>query len=80
MNRDVHRLTRANVFPVVCELCPEKANRLHDDRAYVTCMCSYALQTERRKNITAKRKPKVDKSLVQKLTIRKGVVRSMFET
>lgn len=62
------------------ELCPEKANRLHDDRAYVTCMCSYALQTERRKNITAKRKPKVDKSLVQKLTIRKGVVRSMFET
>lgn len=62
------------------ELCPEKANRLHDDRAYVTCMCSYALQTERRKNITAKRKSKVDKSLVQKLTIRKGVVRSMFET
>lgn len=62
------------------ELCPEKANRLHDDRAYVTCMCSYALQTERRKNITAKRKSKVDKSLVQKLTIRKGVVHSMFET
>lgn len=62
------------------ELCPEKANRLHDDRAYVTCMCSYALQTERRKNITAKREPKVDKSLVQKLTIRKGVVHSMFET
>ena len=62
------------------ELCPEKANRLHDDRAYVTCMCSYALQTERRKNITAKRKPKVDKSLVQELTIRKGVVHSMFET
>lgn len=62
------------------ELCPEKANRLHDDRAYVTCMCSYALQTERRKNITAKRKPKVDKSLVQKLTISKGVVHSMFET
>ena len=62
------------------ELCPEKANRLHDDRAYVTCMCSYALQAERRKNITAKRKPKADKSLVQKLTIRKGVVHSMFET
>lgn len=62
------------------ELCPEKANRLHDDRAYVTCMCSYALQAERRKNITAKRKPKADKSLVQKLTMRKGVVHSMFET
>ena len=62
------------------ELCPEKRNRLHDDRAYVTCMCSYALQSERRKNITAKRKPKADKSLVQKLTIRKGVIHSMFET
>lgn len=62
------------------ELCPEKASRLHDDRAYVTCMCSYALQVERRKNITDKRKPKTDKSLVQKLTIRKGVVHSMFET
>lgn len=62
------------------ELCPEKANRLHDDRAYVTCMCSYALQAERRKNITAKHKPKADKSLVQKLTIRKGVIHSMFET
>ena len=62
------------------ELCPEKANRLHDDRAYVACMCSYALQTERRKNITAKRKPKVDKSLVQKLTTRKGIVHSMFDS
>lgn len=61
------------------ELCPEKSNRLHDDRAYVTCMCAYALQKERRKNITAKRKPKADKSLVQKLTIRKGIVHSMFE-
>lgn len=62
------------------ELCPEKANRLHDDRAYVACMCSYALQTERRKNITGKRKSKADKSLVQKLIIKKGVVHSMFES
>lgn len=62
------------------ELCPEKASRLHDDRAYVTCMCSYALQVERRKNITDKRKPKADKSLVQKLTIKKGVVHSMFDS
>lgn len=62
------------------ELCPEKASRLHDDRAYVTCMCSYALQVERRKNITDKRKPKTDKSLVQKLTIRKGIVHSMFDS
>lgn len=62
------------------ELCPEKASRLHDDRAYVTCMCSYALQVERRKNITDKRKPKTDKSLVQKLTIKKGIVHSMFDS
>ena len=32
-----------------------------------------ALQTERRKNITAKRKPKVDKSLVQNLRLEKAL-------
>ena len=60
------------------ELTPEKRGRLHDDRAYCMAMASYALQCERRKNITSKRKPKADKSLVQSLTIRKGVRHSMF--
>ena len=53
------------------ELTPEKINKLHDDRAYTCCMCSYALQQERRKNITQKKRPKADaKSLVSSLTIR----------
>ena len=60
------------------ELTPEKRGRLHDDRAYCMAMASYALQCERRKNITSKKKPKADKSLVQSLTIRKGVRHSMF--
>jgi len=53
------------------ELCPEKKNKLNDDRAYVMCMCSYALQKERRKNITQRKRPQTDvKSLVSSLTIR----------
>ena len=42
-------------------------------------MVSYALQCERRKFITSKRKPKTDISLVQSLTIRKGRIGSMFD-
>lgn len=38
------------------ELTAEKANKLHDDRAYTCCMASYALMCERRKNITSKPK------------------------
>ena len=38
------------------ELIAEKANKLHDDRAYCACMASYALMCERRKNITSKKK------------------------
>ena len=33
------------------ELTPEKANKMHDDRAYVCCMLGYALLQERRKDI-----------------------------
>ena len=38
------------------ELIPEKANRLHDDRAYTAALCSYALMLERRKQIIPGRK------------------------
>ena len=38
------------------ELTPEKANKLHDDRAYTACMASYALMCERRKAITNKKR------------------------
>lgn len=59
------------------ELTPEKANKLHDDRAYCCAMCSYALQTERRKHITSKRKPET-KNLVSSLTIRPAKRYSIF--
>jgi hypothetical protein len=38
------------------ELIPEKANKLHDDRAYTAALCSYALMLERRKQIIPARK------------------------
>ena len=61
------------------ELCAEKRSKLHDDRAYTAALASYALQCERRKFITNKKRPKADKSLVQSLTIRKGRIESMFD-
>lgn len=55
------------------ELTPEKANKLHDDRAYTACMASYALMCERRKNITQRKRPQSDASdFVNSLTIRKA--------
>lgn len=53
------------------ELAPEKASRLHDDRAYTLCMIGYALQQERMKSIKQPKKQKVEKSLVSKLPIKK---------
>lgn len=55
------------------ELTPEKANKLHDDRAYTACMASYALMCERRKNITQRKRPQSNASdFVNSLTIRKA--------
>ena len=52
------------------ELTPEKANKLHDDRAYTACMLSYSLMCERRKNITQRKRPQEStKSLLSKLSI-----------
>lgn len=39
------------------ELTAEKANKLHDDRAYTACLCCYALMNERRKTITQRKRP-----------------------
>ena len=60
------------------ELTPEKANKLHDDRAYTCCLASYALMLERRKLITQKKRPKTD-NLVSQLTIRPARRMSSFE-
>ena len=38
------------------ELTPEKANKMHDDRAYVCCMLGWALLQERRNDILKKPK------------------------
>jgi hypothetical protein len=38
------------------ELTPEKANILHDDRAYTAALLAYALMLERRKQIIPKKK------------------------
>lgn len=54
------------------ELTPEKANKLHDDRAYVTCMVSYALMQERRNAILKKPKKQNTESLVNLLPIKQG--------
>lgn len=53
------------------ELTPEKANKLHDDRAYTCCMASYALMCERRKSITNRKTQKMDNAtLINNLPIR----------
>lgn len=38
------------------ELCPEKANKMHDDRSYTMALASYGLMTERRKYITERKR------------------------
>ena len=51
------------------ELTPEKANKMHDDRAYVCCMLGYALLQARREDVL--KRPKQDNNnLIDRLTIR----------
>ena len=58
------------------ELTPEKANKLHDDRAYTACMASYALMQERRKSITQKkREPNTNYSSIFKIRAPKKVTK-----
>lgn len=61
------------------DLAPEKAKHLNDDRAYTCAMCSYALQQERRKAITQRRK-KPGENLVSMLTIRPAHRSSIFNS
>lgn len=59
------------------ELTPEKANKLHDDRAYTACMASYALMQERRKSITQrKRNSSID--IAEVMPIRQRKIGSYF--
>lgn len=52
------------------ELAPEKARKMHDDRAYTACLLGWALMQERRKRLLVRRKPILN--LVDKLPIRKA--------
>lgn len=45
------------------ELTPEKANKLHDDRAYTACLISYALMCERRNAIIKKTRSSSNRDL-----------------
>ena len=49
------------------DLTPEKANRLHDDRAYTAAMMGYALAEERRKSLLKKPKSQDTTTLLSKL-------------
>lgn len=61
------------------ELIPEKANKLHDDRAYTLAMCCYGLMKERRKNITSRKRSSVTgQTLVDKLPMRKARIKATF--
>lgn len=53
------------------ELTPEKANKLHDDRAYTLALAAYGLMEERRKAILKKPK-KNNSNLVDRLPIRQA--------
>jgi hypothetical protein len=44
------------------DLAPDKANKMHDDRAYTIAMLAWYLQQLRRKNITNKKRDNIDPS------------------
>lgn len=60
------------------ELTAEKANKMHDDRAYTAALASYALMCERRKNITSRRKKPME-DLTDLLPIKMTKRRSYFD-
>ena len=52
------------------ELTPEKANKLHDDRAYTCCLAAYATMCERRKSITQKKNPQPSPDISKLFSVR----------
>ena len=51
------------------ELTPEKANKMHDDRAYTAAMLGYALSEKRREDML--KRPKASTDLLNQLPMRK---------
>ena len=54
------------------ELTADKANKMHDDRAYTACLLGWALSQERRKLILNKKQKQDAASLASQLIIRRG--------
>lgn len=54
------------------ELCPEKKNKLHDDRAYTFVMAGYVLSEERRKRLKQRKPDGANLDLIKSLPMRKG--------
>lgn len=53
------------------ELIPEKANKLHDDRAYTFCLCAFHLSEKRMSKIRNKKKTS-SSNLIDKLPVTAG--------
>ena len=53
------------------DLAPDKANKMHDDRAYVCAMAAFLLQQLRREHLVTRKKPK-SSELVSKLPVTRG--------
>ena len=57
------------------DLAPEKANKLHDDRAYVMALLCWKLACLNREPIINRRRPPVDKKRMFKIRAPKKVTR-----
>jgi hypothetical protein len=53
------------------DLAPDKAKKLHDDRAYVCAMAAYLLQQLRREHLVTRKKPNAQ-SILDKLQVDSG--------
>lgn len=53
------------------DLAPDKANKLHDDRAYVCAMAAFLLQQLRREHLVTRKKPNAT-SIINMLPVNKG--------
>lgn len=60
------------------ELIPEKANKLHDDRAYTCALASYGLMVERRRAITDRKPKRKMNDLKTMLKVRAPQAKSRF--
>lgn len=56
------------------DLAPDKANVMHDDKAYVAALLGYQLAQMRRENVLNKKKQNKNSNLAYDLPIKKGII------